>query len=168
MNKEIIKVLKHIRNFVLTRFVTELATDREFVATWLYSDDISVDTGDIPPGTAVTFTLPVPQDRANTAEKISWKLNEWWVANIEWYRDGVKVFEEADAVDGETPARLVPARDSTAVVITNTSDTVTVRAKIRWHYAFAKRAIYESYITGIFSQATEVIEEVAGVRGEEQ
>ena len=128
--QEMLKVLKQVRNLLLTQFLTSLAADREFATNWLYSDDISIDTGDIPPTTAIQINFPVPEGKINTAEKIKWKLDEWWTTNIEWYRDGVKVYEENNAVDGETNVRIIPARDLTSVNITNTSTTTSVKVKI--------------------------------------
>lgn len=166
MNGDIVNILKDIRNLILSRFITELAADREYIATWLQSNDMSIDTGDIAPGSSVQYVLPVPEGQINTVEKLSWKIDEWWITTIQWYRDGVKVYEETNTVDGETNTRIAPARDSTYIVITNNSSTNTARLMIRWHYAFANRELYESFMTGIVKEATEIIKEVAGIRGE--
>ena len=162
-----VEVLKQIRNFILIDLLIKLASDRDFLTTWLQSFDASVDTGDIPPGTSIQIYLPKREGWMFICEKIAWKLNEWWTTNIEWYRDGINIFSESNAVDGETPVRVIPAYDSSYVSITNNSTTVNVRCMLRWHYAYAKRDIYESFSTGVFKQATDVIEEVAGIKEEE-
>jgi len=160
---DIEKHVKRMKEYILTRFIVELAADREFITEWLQSLDISIDTGDIPPTNSINITMAVPFDKAITCEKISWKLTEWWQLNIEWIRDGVTVFSEDDAVDWETPARLVPVYDSSILKLTNTSTTTSVRAKIRWHYALSDRRIYNSFLTGILSNAGEDVREVAGM-----
>ena len=165
--KEVVDVLKQIRNFILIDLLIKLASDRDFLTTWLQSFDASVDTGDIPPNTAIQISLPKIEGWMFICEKISWKLSEWWTSDIDWYRDDIRVFSESNAVDGETPVRVIPAYDNSYVSITNNSSTVNVRCMLRWHYAYAKRDIYESFSTGVFKEATDIIEEIAGIKREE-
>ena len=164
-DSELIKLLKDIRDFIFLGVILQLASEGEVYTDTISSIDSSINTGDIAPGDTVEYVIQVPSNKVLACESISYKLAEWWTTDFEWIRDGVTIYKESNTVDNTTPSRVIPAFYSSVIKITNNSTTYSQKAIIRWHYAIADLHIYNSFITGIFKKATEIIREVSGVEG---